>query len=56
MGSGLPNGDPSKINPIFYRGSSGRTTPLYNINKGKEDPKRRGSRVVLEFYNASGVR
>ena len=56
MGSGPPNGDPGKIHPIFYKGSSGRTTPLYNINKGKEDAKRRRGRLVLEFYIAFGVR
>ena len=39
MGSGPPNGDPNKIDPICCRGSSGRTMPLYNINKEKEVPK-----------------
>ena len=37
MGSGSQNGDPGQIYPIFYRGSSGRTVPLYNINKGKRE-------------------
>ena len=60
MGSRSQNGDPGKIHPIFYRGSSGRTTPLYNIKKGKEDAKRRRGRwrrgrLVLEFYIAFGA-
>ena len=55
MGSRSQNGDPGKIHPIFYRGSSGRATPLYNIKKGKEDAKRRRGRLVLEFYIAFGA-